>query len=243
MLAPFSGSNPVPSGDKLLAACVLARQTWRWPHWGNTEKGVPETSIRNCESATGGNSYSRGATSARACAVDEDTIKKHIENLAKNTLKGFRRTLGTAPVQKARTLTEGIPAMRSATDGGIIGARDRALILLEFSGAFRRVGWVQCGGTVGAQGWRAAWQQSRYVPRARDPSLAGRGQLCRARLEGGARCQRGDCRSRPAEHHEPYGAQVGADSVTVKSEKALDGFVAAALAMACGRRAYRHRRT
>jgi integrase len=55
-----------------------------------------------------------------------------------STMKGIRRTLGTAPVQKAPALTEDIRAMVAATDGGIIGARDRALILLGFAGAFRR---------------------------------------------------------------------------------------------------------
>jgi site-specific recombinase XerD len=56
----------------------------------------------------------------------------------KNVLKGIRRTLGTAPVQKAPAMTEDIRAMVDATDAGIIGARDRALILLGFAGAFRR---------------------------------------------------------------------------------------------------------
>jgi integrase len=55
-----------------------------------------------------------------------------------NTMKGIRRTLGTAPIQKAPTLTDDIRAMVDATDTGIIGVRDRALILLGFAGAFRR---------------------------------------------------------------------------------------------------------
>ena len=55
-----------------------------------------------------------------------------------NTMKGIRRTKGSAAVQKAATLTDDIRAMVSATDAGIIGARDRALILLGFAGAFRR---------------------------------------------------------------------------------------------------------
>ena len=54
------------------------------------------------------------------------------------TLKGIRRTLGTATEQKAPTLTDDIRAMVDATDAGLIGARDRALILLGFAGAFRR---------------------------------------------------------------------------------------------------------
>jgi integrase len=53
-------------------------------------------------------------------------------------MKGIRRTLGTAPVQKAPALTDDIRAMVDATDAGIIGTRDRALILLGFAGAFRR---------------------------------------------------------------------------------------------------------
>ena len=58
--------------------------------------------------------------------------------IVRNTLKGIRRTLGTAPAQKAPALTDDIRAMVDATDAGPIGARDRALILLGFAGAFRR---------------------------------------------------------------------------------------------------------
>ena len=55
-----------------------------------------------------------------------------------NTMKGIRRTKGTAPAQKAPTLTDDIRAMVDATDIGLIGARDSALLLLGFAGAFRR---------------------------------------------------------------------------------------------------------
>jgi site-specific recombinase XerD len=55
-----------------------------------------------------------------------------------NTMKGIRRTLGTAPVQKAPTLTEDIRAMVDTTDTSVIGTRDSALLLLGFAGAFRR---------------------------------------------------------------------------------------------------------
>jgi site-specific recombinase XerD len=58
--------------------------------------------------------------------------------LVRNTLKGIRRTMGTAAVQKAAALTADIVAMVSATDSGLIGVRDRAMILLGFAGAFRR---------------------------------------------------------------------------------------------------------
>jgi site-specific recombinase XerD len=55
-----------------------------------------------------------------------------------NTMKGIRRTKGTAPAQKSAALTGDIRAMVDATDAGLIGLRDRALILLGFAGAFRR---------------------------------------------------------------------------------------------------------
>ena len=58
--------------------------------------------------------------------------------LVRNTMKGIRRTFGTAPGQKAATLTNDIRAMVDATDAGTIGIRDRALVLLGFAGAFRR---------------------------------------------------------------------------------------------------------
>lgn len=58
--------------------------------------------------------------------------------IVRATLKGIRRTLGTATVQKAPALTADIRAMVEATGEGLIGIRDRALILLGFAGAFRR---------------------------------------------------------------------------------------------------------
>jgi integrase len=58
--------------------------------------------------------------------------------IVRNTLKGIRRTLGTAPAQKAPALIDDIRTMIEASDAGLIGVRDRALILLSFAGAFRR---------------------------------------------------------------------------------------------------------
>ena len=59
-------------------------------------------------------------------------------SIVANTTKGIRRTKGTAPLQKTAALTDDIRAMVHQTDDGLIGARDRALILLGFAGAFRR---------------------------------------------------------------------------------------------------------
>lgn len=58
--------------------------------------------------------------------------------IVRNTLKGIKRTLGTAAVQKTPALTDDIRAIVDSTDSGLIGLRDRALILLGFAGAFRR---------------------------------------------------------------------------------------------------------
>jgi site-specific recombinase XerD len=58
--------------------------------------------------------------------------------MVRNTLKGIRRTMGTPAVQKTAALTDDICAMMDATDAGLIGVRDRALVLLGFAGAFRR---------------------------------------------------------------------------------------------------------
>jgi site-specific recombinase XerD len=70
----------------------------------------------------------------KAMGLDSPTTS----GMVRNTLKGIRRTLGTATVQKAPTFTDDIRAMVESTDGGLIGIRDRALILLGFAGAFRR---------------------------------------------------------------------------------------------------------
>jgi hypothetical protein len=64
--------------------------------------------------------------------------------MVRNTLKGIKRMMGTAAVQKAAALTDDVRAMVAATDAGLIGARDRALILLGFAGAFPE---VEAGGT------------------------------------------------------------------------------------------------
>jgi integrase len=74
------------------------------------------------------------AEAHKAAGLDSPTHA----GIVRNTLKGIRRTLGTAPAQKAPALTDDIRAMISATDAGAIGARDRALVLLGFAGAFRR---------------------------------------------------------------------------------------------------------
>ena len=59
-------------------------------------------------------------------AVGLESPTRH--SIVVNTLKGIRRTLGSAPIQKAPAVTDDIRAMIDATSTGIIGVRDRALI-------------------------------------------------------------------------------------------------------------------
>ena len=54
------------------------------------------------------------------------------------TLRGIRRTVGTAPARKTPVLADTARAMALSVPPGLKGLRDRALLLLGFAGAFRR---------------------------------------------------------------------------------------------------------
>jgi integrase len=58
--------------------------------------------------------------------------------LVAETLKGIKRTHGTAPKQKAPVLTEDLRVMLRLLPDSLQGIRDRAILLLGFAGAFRR---------------------------------------------------------------------------------------------------------
>lgn len=58
--------------------------------------------------------------------------------LVGETLKGIRRTVGTAQVGKRPLFTEQIRAMVHALPENLRGKRDRALLLVGFAGGFRR---------------------------------------------------------------------------------------------------------
>ena len=53
-------------------------------------------------------------------------------------MAGIRRAKGTAPTAKAPAVTATVQAMVSTLPAGLIGARDRALLLLGFAAALRR---------------------------------------------------------------------------------------------------------
>ncbi len=56
----------------------------------------------------------------------------------KTTMKGIRRSIGAAPVQKTAATAEKVREMAERCDDSSRGLRDRALLLLGFAGAFRR---------------------------------------------------------------------------------------------------------
>jgi len=58
--------------------------------------------------------------------------------VVRSVLKGIRRVLGCAPAEKAPLLAVDMREMVAALPDSLLGTRDRALLLLGFSGAFRR---------------------------------------------------------------------------------------------------------
>jgi site-specific recombinase XerC len=56
----------------------------------------------------------------------------------KATLRGIRRTAGSAPARKAPATADKVLAMVAEAETDLKGIRDRAILLLGFAGAFRR---------------------------------------------------------------------------------------------------------
>jgi site-specific recombinase XerD len=115
--------------------------TWCVSHGVYSLPADPETAAAYIAECAG--HLKPGSIQRRVNAISEAHKVTGLESptraaIVRNTLKGIRRMLGTAPSQKAAALTDVIRAMVDATDAGIIGARDRALVLLGFAGAFRR---------------------------------------------------------------------------------------------------------
>jgi site-specific recombinase XerD len=87
---------------------------------------------------------STGSIQRRLNAIAEahkamDLESPTLAGVVRNTMKGIRRTLGTAPTrQKEAAVTAEISTMVGKARSGLIGNRDRALILIGFAGAFRR---------------------------------------------------------------------------------------------------------
>ncbi len=79
------------------------------------------------------------ALSAIAQAHEHAGLQSPIaDRLVKETWKGIRRRLGTAPHKKEPINAGELRRMMDGLPTGLIGLRDRALLLLGFAGGFRR---------------------------------------------------------------------------------------------------------
>lgn len=58
--------------------------------------------------------------------------------VVRSVMAGIRRVKGTAPAQKAPAVTDLLRRMVATLPAGLLGIRDRALLLIGFAGAFRR---------------------------------------------------------------------------------------------------------
>jgi site-specific recombinase XerD len=94
--------------------------------------------------------------SSQAASLRPSTLEHHLAAISKahkaagfpspipdsvlvfETLKGIKRTHGTAPKQKAPVLAEDLRLMLRLTPDNVQGIRDRAILLVGFAGAFRR---------------------------------------------------------------------------------------------------------
>ena len=72
----------------------------------------------------------------QSVGFDTPATTRHIA--VGETLKGVRRTIGTAQKCKSPLLTKDLKMMIELLPAGLIGIRDRALLLIGYSGGFRR---------------------------------------------------------------------------------------------------------
>jgi site-specific recombinase XerD len=89
---------------------------------------------RNVRASTIGRRVAAIRYAHKLAGLDTPTDDERV----KATVRGIRRTLGTAKSKKAPATAEHLLAMAANTGAGLKGVRDRALLLVGFAGAFRR---------------------------------------------------------------------------------------------------------
>lgn len=110
------GVSPLPAAAASVAAFLAAE----------ADKGSrPSTIGRRCAAIKFAHKLA-----GHAAPTDDERVKA--------TVRGIRRTLGTAARKKTPAVAEMIISMALGTGNGLKGLRDRALLLLGFAGAFRR---------------------------------------------------------------------------------------------------------
>jgi site-specific recombinase XerC len=89
---------------------------------------------RGCRPSTLGRRLAAIRNAHRLSGVEPPTDTENV----KTTLRGIRRTFGTAQNRKAPATAEKARAMAKSVPDSLAGKRDRAILLLGFAGAFRR---------------------------------------------------------------------------------------------------------
>jgi integrase len=111
-----SGASPLPASGATVAAYIAHR----------ADEGAKPASV---------DLYLAAISEAHRCAGHASPR----ESAEVRTVRaGIRRTLGTAQRQAAPATAETVRAMVEHAGEGLAGARDRALVLVGFAGAFRR---------------------------------------------------------------------------------------------------------
>ena len=97
-----------------------------------------ETGTRDVETGTRPSTLGRRVAAIRYAHKLAGHSAPTDDERVKATMRGIRRSLGTAPRKKAPATAERIVSMALSAGGDMKGLRDRALLLTGFAGAFRR---------------------------------------------------------------------------------------------------------
>jgi site-specific recombinase XerD len=107
---------------------------------------------RGCKAATIGRCAAAIGYAHRLADMGPPTNSETV----KATVRGIRRTIGAAKVRKSPATADKLQAMAASGRRDLKGLRDRAILLLGFSGAFRRSELVALDVTAPRTGRRTA---------------------------------------------------------------------------------------
>jgi integrase len=114
--AKTQGLDPFPASPKMVAAFLA----------DEAQRGVKASTLN------------RRCAAIRYCHKAADFPDPTDHEYVRRVVRGIRRTIGTAQEQKAPATAEIVSAMLSHCPATVGGKRDRAILALGFSGAFRR---------------------------------------------------------------------------------------------------------
>jgi site-specific recombinase XerD len=140
--AAFARQDKAPATRKAYRSDFAGFQVWCTTRGVDALPAIPETVAAYLASEA--EAGRKPSTINRRCAAIRYAHKlaghepPTNSEAVKATLRGIRRTIGAAPARKAPVLAETARAMAFVVPNGLKGLRDRALLLLGFSGAFRR---------------------------------------------------------------------------------------------------------